>query len=109
MSGTPYGLALQARIQQVTGRPWLQAFAAQPHISECTLYGVFVDQVPGEHSDVAPVESMRCHNYWDHSPLSLQAARQFLRAMPAVDVAVMISAKSRTPLNVRRAAVSGMW
>lgn len=102
-------LALLARIEQVTGRPWLHAFAAQPHISECTLYGVFVDEVPGDHANVSPVESMRCHNYWDRSPLSLEAARQFLRAMPAEDVAVMISAKSRTPVGVRRAAMSGLW
>jgi hypothetical protein len=102
-------LAMQARIEQITGRPWMHAFAAQPHISECILYGVFVDEVPGEHSDVSPVESMRCHNYWHHSPLSLEAARQFLRAMPADDVAVMISAKSRTSVGVRRAAMSGLW
>ena len=102
-------LAMQARIEEVTGRPWQHAFAARPHISECTLYGVFVDEVPGEHSNVSPVDSMRCYNYWDHSPLSLDAARRFLRAMPAEDVAVMISAKSRTPVGVRRAALSGLW
>ena len=102
-------LAMQARIEQVTGRPWLHAFAARPHISECTLYGVFVDEVPGEHSNVSPVDSMRCYNYWDRSPLSLEAARQFLRAMPVEDVAVMISAKSRTPVGVRRAVMSGLW
>ena len=55
------------------------------------------------------MESMRCHNYWDHSPLSLREHGSFLRAMPADDVAVMISAKSRTSVGVRRAAMSGMW
>jgi Family of unknown function (DUF6492) len=102
-------LALQDRVQQTTGRPWLHAFAAQPHVSECTLYGVFVDEVLGERSNVTPVESMRCHNYWNRSPLSLDGARQFLRTMPADDVAVMISAKSRTPPGVRRAAMSEFW
>jgi Family of unknown function (DUF6492) len=99
-------LALQDRIQQITGRSWVHAFAAQPHVSECTLYGVFVDEVPGEHSQVARVESMNCHNYWGHSPLDLDAAEQFIRALPTEDFAVMISAKSRTPLNVRRAVLS---
>lgn len=102
-------LAMRDRIQEVTGRPWLLAMAAQPHFSECTLYGVFVDEVLGERSNVAPVQSVRCHGYWKRSPLSLDAAHQFLRAMPAEDVAVMISAKSRTPLSVRRAAMSGLW
>jgi Family of unknown function (DUF6492) len=101
--------ALQDRIQQVTGKPWIHAFAAQPHISECTLYGVFVDEVLGAESNVSPVESMRCHNYWEHAPLTLDAAQEFLRAMPAEDIAVMISAKSRTPLAVRRAAMAGLW
>ena len=101
-------LALQDRIQEVTGRPWLHAFAAQPHVSECTLYGVFVDEVLGENSNVTPVKSMRCHNYWGRAPLSLDAAQQFLRAMPAEDVAVMISAKSGTPVGVRRTALSGL-
>jgi Family of unknown function (DUF6492) len=101
-------LAMQERIQEVTGRPWMQAFAAQPHISECTLYGVFVDEVLGERSNAVPVDTMRCHNYWDHAPLSLDAAQSFLGAMSADDIAVMISAKSRTPLSVRRAAMSGL-
>jgi hypothetical protein len=54
------------------------------------------------------VETMRCYNYWGHSPLSLDSARQFLRAMPAEDIAVMISAKSGTPVGVRREAMSGL-
>jgi hypothetical protein len=100
--------ALQDRIQQVTGRPWIHAFAAQPHVSECILYGVFVDEVLGERANVAPVDTMRCHNYWDHAPLSLDAAQQFLQALPAEDVAVMISAKSHTPVGIRRAALAGL-
>jgi Family of unknown function (DUF6492) len=102
-------LALQERIQQVTGRPWLHAFAAQRHVSECIMYGVFVDEVPGEHSKVTPVKSLHCHNYWGRSPLSLDAAEQFVRALPADDFAVMISAKSGTPLSIRRAALAGLW
>lgn len=102
-------LAMRDRIQEVTGQPWLLAIAAQPRFSECTLYGVFVDEVLGERSNVTPVESVRCHGYWERYPLSLDAAHQFLRAMPAEDVAVMISAKSRTPLSVRRAVMSGLW
>ena len=97
-------LALQDRIQRTTGRPWLDAVAGELHISEFILYGVFVDQVLGEHANVLPTESMLCHSYWHRSPLSLEAAEQFMRALPAEDVAVMISAKSRTPLSVRRAA-----
>jgi hypothetical protein len=102
-------LALRDRIQQVTGRPWLDAVAAQLHISEFILYGVFVDDILGERANVVPVESMLCHSHWDPSPLSLDAAERFARAVPDEDVAVMISAKSGTPLDVRRTALSGIW
>lgn len=99
-------LALRDRIQQVTGRPWLDAVAGQLHVSEFILYGVFVDDVLGEHAHVMPAGSMLCHSYWNPSPLSLDAAERFVRAVLDEDVAIMISAKSRTPLDVRRTALS---
>lgn len=99
-------LALQERIQHVTGRPWLDAIAAQLHVSEFILYGVFVDELLSDHAHVDAAESMLCHSYWDPRPLSADAAEIFVRAMPAEDVAMMISAKSRTPLEVRRTAIS---
>ena len=34
-----------ARVTATTGRPWPTAIAGQLHFSECTLYGVFVDDV----------------------------------------------------------------
>lgn len=101
-------LALQDRIQQVTNRPWLDAVAGQLHISEFILYGVFVDEVLGEEANMEPTESMLCHSYWHQSPLDFDTAQQFVQALPAEDVAVMISAKSHTPLNVRRTALQAL-
>jgi hypothetical protein len=101
-------LALQERIQRVTGRPWLDAMAAKLHVSEFILYGVFVDEVLSDHAHVEAAESMLCHSYWDPYPLSADAAKKFVRAMPSEEVAVMISAKSRTPLDVRRTAMSAL-
>jgi hypothetical protein len=45
-----------------------------------------------------------CLACWDTSPLNRQGADDFLRGVRPTDVAAMISAKSRTPLAVRRAA-----
>lgn len=101
-------LAMQDRIGQVTGKPWIEAVAAQLHISEFILYGVFVDEVLGKASNVTPTGSMLCHSYWNHEPLTLDTARQFVNATPQEDVAIMISAKSHTPLGVRRMALSAM-
>jgi hypothetical protein len=99
-------LAMQERIQRATGRPWLEAVAAQLHFSEFILYGVFVDRILGDHAQVTPSASMLCHSYWTPKPLSLAAAGEFIRGMAVEDIAVMISAKSRTSLDVRRAVLS---
>jgi hypothetical protein len=101
-------LALQDRIQEVTRRPWIDAVGSQLHFSEYILYGVFVDEVMGEPHNGCPVDSMLCHNYWKTEPLDLDKARELIAAMPADDVAVMISAKSATPLEVRRRAISAL-
>ena len=99
-------LALRDRIEQVTGRDWLDAIGSQVHISEFTLYGVFVDCVLRASADVVATESMLLHTYWPTTPLSRAAAEDFVRALPPDDVALMISAKSGTPLDVRRDALS---
>jgi hypothetical protein len=96
---------LRDRLEQVNHRPWLDTIAAQRHVSEFILYGVFVDRVLGKAAPVFPSDSMLCHSYWRSIPLTPQSAEQFLDALPPDDVAVMISAKSRTPLALRRAAL----
>lgn len=99
-------LALHDRIQQINGRPWLDVVASQLHFSEGTLYGTFVDAVLGEQANVTPVDSMLCHTYWDTSPLSLEAAQKFLDDVAPEDIAVWITSKSGTPIEVRRAALA---
>jgi SAM-dependent methyltransferase len=95
-------VALQERIQQTTGKHWLDAVAAQLHFSEFVLYGVFADKVLGGQVSVTDSDSMFCHNYWKRTPLDIAAGERFLREMPEQDVAIMISAKSGTPLEVRQ-------
>ena len=34
-----------ARVEEVTGRRWLEAVGKELHFSECTLYGVYADEV----------------------------------------------------------------
>ncbi len=99
-------MALRDRLQDTTGRSWIEVITSQLHISEFILYGVFVDEILADTAAVEPTESMLCHSYWDTEPLSLAAAKQFAGSLKDEDVAVMISAKSRTPLQVRRQALS---
>jgi hypothetical protein len=101
-------LALQEHIQHVTGRHWIDVVASQLHVSECILYGVFVDEVLGGSEGIARTDSMLCHNYYETKPLSLDSAREFVSRISNEDFAIMISAKSRTPLDIRRIALSNV-
>jgi hypothetical protein len=94
------------RVTTVTGRPWPGAIAAQLHFSEWILYGVFVDEIlPPESSSFASDDS-RCRSYWHETPLDADEAADFAGTVRPSDIAVMISAKSNTPLAARRAALA---
>jgi hypothetical protein len=72
------------------------------------LYGVFVDEVLGAPANAFASTDTRCHSYWEEESLDATTAAGFLGGVKPDDVAVMISAKSRTPLEVRRAALRGL-
>jgi hypothetical protein len=93
-------------VESVTGRRWTDAIGRQLHFSEWTLYGVFVDEVLGGPSRAFGTEHSRCHAYWDEVPLSDRSLQEFLATTGPDDIAVMISAKSRTPMEVRREGFS---
>ena len=63
---------------------------------------MFVDKVLGEGANVTETGSMLCHSYWKRTPLDTAEVDKFVREMPPDDVAILISAKSGTPLEVRR-------
>jgi hypothetical protein len=91
------------RIEEVTGRRWLDAVGKELHFSEWTLYGLFADEF--EHAkDVSVSSDSLCHSYWDTVPLTAERAAALLASVGSHDVAYMIGAKSNTPLSVRRAA-----
>ena len=98
--------ALCSRISNESGEVWQTAFAANLHVSEFILYGVFVDEVLGGRAPVCAVDRMRCHNYWDEVPLDLDAALSFVGRARDDDIALMISAKSGTELSIRRQAIA---
>ncbi|MDF5752463.1 DUF6492 family protein [Spongiactinospora sp. TRM90649] len=97
--------AMQQRITEVTGRPWMDAFNAQLHISEFILYGVYVDEIVGATAERPPSNTSICHNRWDRTPLDLAAALAFAERLNPSAIGMMISAKSKTPWDVRLAAV----
>lgn len=95
------------RVTATTGRSWTTAIAAQLHFSEWTLYGVFVDELMGGPINSFMSDDPLCLSYWGTTPLDCAGAANLLRGIRSTDVAAMISAKSLTPLAVRRAAFEG--
>jgi uncharacterized protein DUF6492 len=92
------------RIEQVTGSPWSTAIGAELHFSEGMLYGVYVDEVLGGSTFTA--QSMLSIAYSTERPFDAGAAKTFVATLAPDDIAVMISAKSRTDLAVRRQALA---
>jgi len=91
------------RVAEVNGREWTGTVGAELHFSEWILYGVYVDQVAGTPGFVS--DDPLCHGYWDEVPLDGAGLDRVLDDIRPTDVAVMISAKSRTPVALRRAAL----
>jgi Family of unknown function (DUF6492) len=101
----PLVRALQRRIRETTDRDWLDGFNSRLHISEFILYGVFVDEVLSASQPTPPAETTICHNNWQRTPLDHDAAIAFADQLAPEAIAMMISAKSQTPHDVRRAAI----
>jgi hypothetical protein len=96
--------SMLARVNDTTGSQWATAIARQLHFSEWTLYGVYVDAVAGlPHSGFAS-DDPKCLVYWDEIPLDDRGMAEFLQGVRPTDVAAAVSAKSRTPLAIRREA-----
>jgi hypothetical protein len=95
-----------SHVAATTGRPWTSAIGAQLHFSEWTLYGVFVDEVMGQPANSLASDDPLCLAHWGTVPLTHDSASEFMRRVRRTDIAAMISAKSRTPLGVKRTALA---
>lgn len=96
-----------ARIETVNSAPWETVVGKQLHFSEMILYGVYVEQICG--LDSVPVsDEIRCINYFDEFPLGSEKAAVLIDEFNPGTIAAMISAKSNTPLSVRREVLAKM-
>jgi hypothetical protein len=95
-----------AHIAATTGRPWAYAIGSQLDFSEWTLYGVFVDEAMGPPANSFASDDPLCLAHWGTVALTHESAAEFMRRLRPTDIAAMISAKSLTPLDVKRAALA---
>ena len=92
-------LQLHQHIERVTQKSWLEAIANSWNFSEYMLYGIFVERIlkdrSGHYCDLQPVT----HEYWGTKPLTKEQLQQFWQNITPECFAVMISAKSKTPID----------
>jgi hypothetical protein len=91
--------AMTEHLARVSGRDWVDAFAAELHVSEFVVYGVFVDHVLGGPD---PIPDPLCHNYYERTPLSHDGGNAFAARMPSSALGAMISSHSGTSGEVRQ-------
>ena len=98
-------MQVRMRVEEVTGKPWLYAMAANLHFSELMLYGCYVDNLGSERQRSYRDSDLRCLSHWGTDPLDDQAADEFLASCKPTDLAVLIQSASHTPEHVRRRVV----
>ena len=93
-------LQLHRHIEQIQQKSWIEAIASQWNFSEYMLYGIFVDRVLKEDSGHYWDSQKVSHDYWGTTPLNKEQLQQFFQDISPECFAVMISAKSKTPVEL---------
>jgi hypothetical protein len=97
-----------ARVESLTGRPWPTVISGKLDFSECVLYGLFVDDVIGPPANSFVSDDSLCLVHWEHTPLDLDSAANFIQRIRPTDIAAVIQSKSRTPLAVRNSIFAAL-
>ncbi|KAA9135531.1 DUF6492 family protein [Microbacterium caowuchunii] len=96
------------QVERVTGDRWAVAVGRELHFSEMVLYGVYAEQHVASEERMPFTADMRCPSFSDERALDETALADFIRTVRAADVAVMISAKSGTDLDLRRRMIGAL-
>ncbi|MCD2470277.1 DUF6492 family protein [Jiella sp. MQZ9-1] len=100
--------ALAARIEAVTGRGWMKTLAGTRALSECTIYGRFVDEVEGEREAHLPMPESLCQMYWAGAAMDEETLTRFVACLKPHQVAAGIQSFTATdPQLIRQAAGLG--
>ena len=95
---------MMARIEAVGGRPALTSLAASRALSECTIYGRFVDEAEERPERHFASERRLCRTYWDGEAMTGAELRRFTEAMSPEQVAVGIQSFTGTDTALIRQA-----
>ncbi|MGL5939680.1 MAG: DUF6492 family protein [Waterburya sp.] len=92
-------LKLHQYLEKIHGKNWVEVIANSWDLSEYILYGTFVELILKEESKHYYDSQMVCHDYWQTTPMSELEIKNFFLNLPDEYFAVMISAKSGTPVH----------
>ncbi|EAU43218.1 hypothetical protein FP2506_10251 [Fulvimarina pelagi HTCC2506] len=87
---------MSARIESVTGHSAIDALARTRLISECTIYGRFVDEIENRPDRHYPVSFERCRMYWAGDAMTEPVLRRFIASLEAHHVAAGIQSFTGT-------------
>ncbi len=87
-------LKLYQKLESISGRGWLETLTSSWHLSEYTLYGVFVEHILKEESGHYFDNQIICHEYWSSESMSDQQMQNFFTKIHPQHTAIMISAKA---------------
>ncbi len=94
--------ALLPHIRRSTRLPWRMALTWRFRFSECLLYGIFADHVPGPQSDLLFADEMSlCHCCWGYDLDSPEGRAAFLRDLEPQHAAVLIQSNLNLANDVR--------
>ncbi|MDY8107947.1 DUF6492 family protein [Fulvimarina sp. 2208YS6-2-32] len=97
--------AMNARIEATTGRSAFTALAGTRCISECTIFGRYVDEVEGIGMRHVETNSPFAATYWDHATLDETSLTGFVEAMKPHELALGVQSFSGTDTAlIRRVA-----
>ncbi|MCW4116416.1 DUF6492 family protein [Aurantimonas sp. MSK8Z-1] len=93
------------RIEAATGASALRALAGTRALSECLIYGRFVDEAEAAPERHRPTARRLCHVYWEGEALSAEGLKAFTDMIGEAQVAVGIQSFTDTdPRLIRQAA-----
>ena len=98
-----HALALQERLSRIGARDWRMTLVNQFAFSEYILYGLFASEVLGGAACLQWQDTLiRTHTHWEPRPMDEAELRAFREKLESHHHSVMISAKSRTPVELIR-------
>lgn len=96
-----------ARIEAVGGRSWVASLSGTRVLSECVIYGRFVDEVEQRPDRHQRSQKRLCRTYWSGGAMSGEELESFASAVGPEQVAVGIQSFTGTdPVLIRR--ISGL-